>query len=268
MIAAGDLAQCGRYWPREVAKVIAKIPGTFAMLGDGAYDSATLQEYIDCYGAVFGQFNNRVKPNPGNHEYIQTQANGYFQYFGTKAGSFGNSWYSYDLGNWHIVAIDSECAKVGGCGVGSAQYEWVKADLQRSTTACLAFAWHRPRWTSSTAATPETSMSALYQLGIAEGADFILSGHAHNYERFARLAADGTPSPTGIRQFVVGTGGAARYASGPAQSATTSPTARCRSRFDQTATTGPSSQSLARRLPTPDLTPADHRCRAARESGV
>jgi hypothetical protein len=216
LIAVGDLAQCGSWWPGQVAKVIAANQGTFLALGDLVYPTGTIDSFRNCYDPVFGAFNSRMKPMIGNHEYKDPGANGYFTYFGSKAGSLGRTWHSFDRGTWHIVVLDSECAMVGGCGPGSAQYNWLVNDLANSSTACLAVAWHRPRWSSSASAPSDSVTDPLYRLALSEGADLLLSGHAHSYERFSRLDANGVYSPKGIRQFVVGTGGAALYKFGTA----------------------------------------------------
>ncbi len=211
MVAVGDIAECNRWRPTQVANVVAKTPGTYMPLGDLVYPTGTITGYRNCYDPYFGQFNSRVKPMIGNHEYKDPGANGYFTYFGSKAGAPGRTWHSFERGNWHIVVLDSECDMVGGCGPGSPQYQWLTQDLANSTTACLAVAWHRPRWSSSATARSDSVTDPLYRLALAEGADLLLSGHAHSYERFSRLNASGAYSATGIRQFVVGTGGAALY---------------------------------------------------------
>lgn len=221
IVAVGDMAPCGSWWATPVSQLIASIPGVFAPLGDLAYPNSSPTNFTNCYHPYFGQFNNRVRPVIGNHEYKDPNAAGYFGYFGTKGGSLGNSWYSYDTSGWHIVVLDSECWAVGGCGIGSPQYNWLKSNLAASTTACLGIMWHRPRYTSSTGAVPETSVKPMYDLAMSEGADFLLSGHAHGYERFTRMDSNGAWKANGIRQFVVGTGGGALYTNGTPQPGST-----------------------------------------------
>jgi hypothetical protein len=148
------------------------------------------------------------RPALGNHEYRTANASAYFSYFGTeKAGELGKGYYSYDLGSWHIVVLNSNCDKVGGCGASSPQEKWLKLDLQANPASCTVAAFHHPLFASSTAQTNivKPFWNTLYN----EGADVILSGHAHYYERFAPQRPDGTADgSSGIREFVVGTGGA------------------------------------------------------------
>jgi acid phosphatase type 7 len=149
-----------------------------------------------------------TRPVVGNHEYQTQGASAYFNYFGAeKAGDPGKGYYSYDRGSWHVVVLNSNCSEVGGCGPSSPQGKWLKQDLAANTALCTAAAFHHPLFTSSTAQTNvgKPFWNTLYN----EGADVILSGHAHYYERFAPQRPDGTKDLTyGIREFVVGTGGA------------------------------------------------------------
>lgn len=211
LLAAGDLVYCGGWWSSEVANVVKNTPGTFAMLGDGVYPKGDLADYRNCYAPLYGSVWGRTKAAPGNHDYNDPKAAGYFAYFGSGAGSYLHSWYSYNLGNWHIVSLDSQCDQIGGCGTTSAQYKWLAADLAASNASCLAIYWHRPRYTSAAGVPNATDMAPMYDLAMREGADLLLSGHSHNYERFARLDAWGSANTKGIRQFVIGTGGAERY---------------------------------------------------------
>jgi hypothetical protein len=144
-------------------------------------------------------------PVPGNHEYeISATAEGYFAYFGAAAGGNPNGYYSYDIGAWHMIALNSNCREVGGCTATSAQGKWLKADLATNPTDCTLAYWHHPRFSSSQTGTP---LKPFWKMLYAGGVDVVLNGHVHNYERFAPQNPDGVADPQGIRQFVLGTGG-------------------------------------------------------------
>jgi hypothetical protein len=174
-------------------------------LGDIQYEGGARELYDASYGPTWGRFLAISRPVVGNHEYEQPGASAYFSYFGAMAGPPGEGWYSYDIGTWHVVALNSECAVVG-CGPGSAQYEWLRADLEADDAACTLAYWHRPSFSSGHHG-GDAAMAAMWRLLDADGAELVLSGHDHHYERFAPQDADGVPSAAGIRQFVVGTGG-------------------------------------------------------------
>ena len=145
---------------------------------------------------------------PGNHEYVTAGAAGYFDYFGARAGPGGTGWYAYDLGSWRIYALNSNCAEVG-CGAGSAQEQWLRADLATSPHACVLAYWHHPRFSSGDEHGNDPSVGALWDALYAAGAEIVINGHDHDYERFAPQTPSGAADPaTGIREFVVGTGGA------------------------------------------------------------
>lgn len=207
IIAAGDISKCGLPGDSQTAALVQGISGTVLALGDNAYDTGTLQEYIDCYGPSWGAFKNRTKPIPGNHEYLTPNAAGYFGYFGARAGDPTKGYYSYDLGSWHILAINSNCSPVGGCGIHTPQNDWLRADLASSQAKCVLAYWHHPYYSSgSTGNTPQ--MATIWKDLYNAGAEIVLSGHEHNYERFAPQDSTGVLDPArGIVQFVVGTGG-------------------------------------------------------------
>lgn len=132
-------------------------------------------------------------------------------YFGSRAGDRNRGYYSFDIGSWHFVALNSNCSKVGGCGPGSAQYEWLKADLASSPASCTAAYWHHPRFSSGQYA-DNSSYQPFWQLLYADGAEVVLNGHDHNYQRYAPMTPSGARDDLrGIREFVVGTGGKSRY---------------------------------------------------------
>ncbi len=147
----------------------------------------------------------------GNHEYGTRDAAGYFSYFGGAAGDPAEGWYSYDLGSWHLIALNSECSHVGGCGAGSAQERWLRADLAAHRTACTLAYWHEPRFSSGQHG-DRASYDAFWRDLYDAGAEIVLNGHDHDYERFAPQNPDGRLDlARGIREFVVGTGGASHY---------------------------------------------------------
>ena len=147
---------------------------------------------------------------PGNHEYGTTGAAGYFQYFGALAGDPSKGYYSFDLGTWHLIALNSNCARIGGCGAGSPQEQWLKADLARSASGCVLAYWHHPRFSSGQHGN-DASYDAFWRDLHSARADVVLSGHDHSYERFAPQDPDQHADADGIREFVVGTGGNGFY---------------------------------------------------------
>jgi hypothetical protein len=187
--------------------LIDGIPGTVYTLGDNVYETGTAAEFTNCYNPSWGRFKDRTHPTVGNHEYGTSNATGYYGYFGAAAGDPTKGYYSYDLGQWHIVVLNSNCSEVGGCGVNSAQEKWLRQDLAANTAGCTLGMWHEPRFSSGSgggASFMVPLMQALYD----DNAEIVLSGHMHFYERFAPQTPAGVADPTrGIRQFTVGTGG-------------------------------------------------------------
>ena len=225
LVAAGDVARCNDTGDEATAALLDAIPGTVAMLGDGAYPDGTAQEYATCYDPSWGRHKAMTRPVTGNHDYVTPKASGYFGYFGAAAGDPAKGYYSYDLGPWHLIALNSTCKAVGGCEAGSPMEQWVKADLAAHPAPCILAYWHHPRFFSP-AREPSVShfdsvdrkMSAIWRDLQAAGAAVVLAGHRHVYERFARQDADGNADPKGVRQFVVGTGGGdfEKFTTGPA----------------------------------------------------
>jgi hypothetical protein len=177
------------------------------LLGDNQYEDGALARYQASYDPTWGRVKGLTFPAPGNHEYGTAGAAGYFAYFGAAAGDPARGYYSFDLGAWHFVVLNSNCAAVGGCGPGSAQEQWLAADLAAHPGRCTLAYWHHPRFSSGQHGddpTTQTFWSDLY----GAGADVVLSGHDHIYERFAPQDPAGNADPgRGLRQFVVGTGG-------------------------------------------------------------
>ncbi len=207
LVGAGDIASCSQNNDRSTARLLAKIPGTVLALGDNVYPYGTAQKFRDCYDPTWGKYKSRTKPAVGNHEYYHTTgANPYFDYFGARAGKPGRGYYSYDRRGWHVVVLNSNCNKVGGCSRRSPQGRWLRNDLANNPASCTLAYFHHPLYASGTGtATPQ--VKPFWSMLQDRGAEVILSGHAHRYERYAPMTPGGTPSANGIRQFVVGTGG-------------------------------------------------------------
>ena len=192
-------------------------PAAFLALGDLQYEDATYEKFLRSYEPTWGRFKDITRPAPGNHEYRLASAPGYFEYFGRRAGEPGRGYYSFDLGGWHLIALNSNCDAVGGCGEGSPQLEWLRRDLAASSAACTLAFWHHPRFTSSAHHGDDPATGPFWDALYEEGADVVLVGHAHSYERFAPQDPDGrADSQRGLRQFVVGTGGRGFHEFGPA----------------------------------------------------
>ncbi|MCH7718695.1 MAG: metallophosphoesterase, partial [Chloroflexi bacterium] len=149
LVGAGDIASCASSGDEATADLLDGIAGTVVTFGDNAYQSGTESEFADCYEPTWGRHKARTRPAPGNHDYITPGASGYFEYFGAAAGDPSKGYYSYDLGAWHVIAINSNCSQVGGCDAGSPQEQWLRADLAESPTSCTVAYWHHPRFSSS-----------------------------------------------------------------------------------------------------------------------
>jgi hypothetical protein len=178
------------------------------LLGDNQYLDGSLAKYQTVFGPTWGRLGALLRPAVGNHEYVTPGAVGYYDYFGAAAGPRFQGWYSYDLGTWHLVALNSNCTEIsGGCGPNSPQVQWLVHDLETHPRACTLAYWHHPRFSSGQHG-DDASTGALWQALYAAGVDVILVGHDHDYERFAPQTPDGGADPTyGIREFVVGIGG-------------------------------------------------------------
>jgi 3',5'-cyclic AMP phosphodiesterase CpdA len=170
-------------------------------LGDHTYPHGKAKEFSDCYGPTWGRFKDRTWPSPGNHEYYTQKAAPYFTYFGERAG---RGYYSLDVQGWHIVSLDSNLTPAAHL----AQMEWLRADLASHPARCTLAFWHHPLYSSGGhGSIPK--MREAWRLLQEAGAELVLSGHDHDYERFAPQDADGQlDRARGMRQFVIGTGGA------------------------------------------------------------
>jgi hypothetical protein len=205
LVGAGDISRCDSDADSATARLLDGIAGRVFAAGDNAYPSGSSTNYRDCYGPTWGRWTSRTSPVPGNHEYETRGAAGYFAWFGARAGDPATGWYAYDLGTWRIYSLNSNCADVG-CGPTSNQVGWLKADLSSHPRACVAAVWHHPRFSSGEHGN-STLVADLWKTLEAAGAELVLNGHDHDYERFAPQTADGTPAADGLREFVVGTGG-------------------------------------------------------------
>ena len=210
LAGAGDIADCSRVSQEGTARVLDGIVGQVATFGDGAYPDGSLTDYMNCFDPSWGRHKARTRPATGNHEYnhgSSAGAPGYYAYWGAAAGDSGIGYYSYTLGTWHIVVINSSL----DMSAGSTQEQWLRADLAAHPATCTLAYWHHPRFSSGgNGSTVETQpiWQALYDFG----AEVVLNGHDHDYERFAPQTPTGALDNTnGIREFVVGTGGNSLY---------------------------------------------------------
>src|SRR5580700_943638 len=208
LLAAGDIADCANLSGAEAtAKILEQNDGTVVAIGDLAYPDGT-RENFQCYDRTWGRMKNRTRPAPGNHEFHSQGATFYFEYFGDAAGDPKNGFYSFDLGTWHIISLNSECSEIGGCQQGSREEKWLREDLAAHPTACTLAYFHKPLFSSGGAHGDAPEVRPLYQALYDANADVILNGHDHDYERYAPQDANGKLDlARGIREFVVGTGG-------------------------------------------------------------
>ncbi len=208
LVGAGDIASCSSTGDEATANILDGISGTVFTLGDNAYETGSATEFSNCYNPSWGRHKARTRPAPGNHDYGTAGAAGYYGYFGSAAGNPSTGYYSYDLGDWHIIALNSNLAD----GTGSTQEQWLRADLAASRKSCTLAYWHHPRFSSGLEHGSDPSLQPLWQALYDANADVILSGHDHDYERFAPQTPAGVADDArGIREFVVGTGGRTHY---------------------------------------------------------
>jgi acid phosphatase type 7 len=208
LVGAGDIADCKDLTGAEAtAKLLDQLPGTVMAVGDLAYPDGSKENFA-CYDKTWGRAKSRTRPAVGNHEFHSAGGTPYFNYFGAAAGDPKTGYYSYELGAWHIVVLNSECKDVGGCEAGSSQEKWLRADLAAHPVACTLAYWHKPLFSSGSAHGNDLSVKPLFQVLYEANADLIINGHDHDYERFAPQTPDGAADPArGIREFVAGTGG-------------------------------------------------------------
>ena len=214
IVAAGDIAcdpasNVGAPQACDQAATANEIgrlaPTAVLTLGDDQYQNGTPTAFNSVFAATWGKYRSIMYPAIGNHEYLTSGATGYFGYFGIAP------YYSFNLGAWHLISLDSECSFVGGCEAGSPQERWLLADLAAHPATCTLVYWHEPRW-SSGEHSDATQMATIWSDLVAAHVSVVLSGHNHDYERFAPLDVTGQPDPNGVTEFVVGTGGKNHYA--------------------------------------------------------
>lgn len=206
-VGAGDIADCSSSGDEATAALLDTIVGTVFTAGDNAYNDGTDSNFSQCYEPSWGRHKARTRPTPGNHDYYTSGASGYFAYYGPNAGPAGQGYYSYDLGDWHIVSLNSNISM----SASSTQVTWLIADLAGSAKRCTLAYWHHPRFSSGTHGS-STDPQPLWQALYDAGADVIVQGHDHNYQRFAPLTPTGVPDPVnGIRSWVAGMGGRSHY---------------------------------------------------------
>jgi len=213
---AGVATRCRQRYTSDLL-----VGGGFAAvldLGDNQYECGSLTAYNQAYDPTWGRVKSITYPAPGNHEYLTSASNstgcnaananaaGYFNYFGAVAGTPGQGWYSFDIGTWHLISLNSQCSAVGGCGTSSPQYAWLQADLAAHSNYCTLAYWHVPLFSSGGRAAANSR--SWWQLLYNANADVVLTGHDHIYERFAPQDANGNLDlARGLREFIVGTGG-------------------------------------------------------------
>ena len=210
LVGAGDIANCSRTQDEQTAQLLDNIPGTVFTSGDNAYVDGTYTQYLNCYDPTWGRHKSRTKPSPGNHDYLTSGAAGYFQYFNNTP-----SYYAYDLGAWRIYSLNSEI----DVSISSPQVAWLSNDLAANPRQCVAAYWHRPRWSSGSNHGDNMGIQAIWQLLYDAGAELVINGHEHHYERFAEMNGSGASVSQGLREIVAGTGGATLYPFGSPKAA-------------------------------------------------
>jgi len=225
---AGDIA-CGAgssgaaCMEQETSDLLLNLnPDVVLTFGDTQYESGTLSDFNQSFDPSWGRLKAKLRPAPGNHEYLTSGASGYFDYFNGPgnssgpAGDRGKGYYSHDLGNWHLIAANSNCGSVGGCGVGSPQYTWLQNDLAQDSHPCSVIYMHHPLASSDTRNfDTNPAYQPLLQLFYDDGGELLMVGHSHFYERFARMdASKNADGNYGFREIVVGTGGRNVYGFG------------------------------------------------------
>jgi hypothetical protein len=214
LFAAGDVAcgpdievtdrQCQQEATADLVESLS--PDAVLVLGDTGYEQVTVDS-LKSYDVSWGRFLDKTQAVVGNHEYYGDGPDAYWDYFGDRAGPRGEGWYSFDVGAWHVVVLNSECAQVG-CDADSDQGQWLAADLADNSAHCTLAAFHRPRFSSGDEYGDDETVSDFWQVLQDAGVDVVLNGHEHSYERFAPQRDSGrATAEEGMAEFVVGTGG-------------------------------------------------------------
>ncbi|HTN71477.1 MAG TPA: metallophosphoesterase [Methylomirabilota bacterium] len=208
IVGAGDIAGCDRIEAEATAKLLDDIAGTVFTAGDNAYPTGRVVDFNKCYDPTWGRHRSRTRPAPGNHDYVTLQATPYFNYFGASAGPPGRGYYSYNLGAWHIISLNSN---TNASSWGKAQEDWLRQDLTKNPATCTLAYWHHPTFSSGSEHGNSPHTLKLFKILYQYGVSALISGHDHIYERFAPQNPDGRADPKGIREFIAGTGGAPLY---------------------------------------------------------
>ncbi len=207
LLVAGDIGVCGSTAAVGTGQMLDMLEGTVLAVGDMAYRHGTAQEFETCYDPVWGRHKARTRPSPGNHEYETSGAQPYFDYFGSQAGPSGLGYYSFRSGDWLVLSLNSNLP-VGGT---TAQAQWIRTELTANTSRCALAYFHHPLYSSGPNG-DNARLAGLWQMLYEQGVDVIVSAHEHLYERYAPMSPDGQRNDArGIRQFIVGTGGAGLY---------------------------------------------------------
>jgi hypothetical protein len=208
LVGAADIARCTRTEHELTAKLVDRIEGTVFTAGDHAYPYGRPQDFLNCYDPSWGRHRRRTRPAPGNHDYDFADGAAYFDYFGANAGPRGLGYYSYDLGAWHVVALNSNA---NASSWGAAQERWLVDDLRTHPAVCTLAYWHHPRFSSGERYGDQLHVATLFRIIYDHGVDVLVAGHDHIYERFAPQNPEGKADPSGVREFIAGTGGGRRY---------------------------------------------------------
>jgi hypothetical protein len=211
LVGAAKIGNCNWTGDEQTGKLLDAIPGTVFTAGDNAYDDGTPANFEECYEPSWGRHKARTRPTPGNHDYFTPGASGYFGYFGAAAGDPAKGYYSYDLGGWHVIALNSLCGQVGGCEATSPMGTWLRQDLAANPKACTVAYFNHALFSSGRHGN-DAQVRPIWEALYTADADVVVSGRDHDYERFAPQRPDGTMDASrGIREFVVGTGGAGLF---------------------------------------------------------
>jgi 3',5'-cyclic AMP phosphodiesterase CpdA len=198
--------------PAETARLV-EAAGPDAIVftaGDNAYPNGSAANLANCYDPTWGAFRERTHPAAGNHDWKTAGAAAYLDYFGAAAGESGHTWYAFDAGAWRVIVLDSDCADIIGCGPLSPEGLWLTSELAAHPSRCTMAIWHHPVFSSGPHGDDPAAIPFWNALQRA-GAELVVTGHDHDYERFAPQDSRGRASPAGIREFVVGTGGGTLY---------------------------------------------------------
>jgi hypothetical protein len=213
LVGAGDISSCSNSRDSNTAALVQKIlqddtTATAFTAGDNVYPHGSAANYANCYGPTWGVFKARTRPVPGNHDFLKN-TRAYYNYFGIRAGKFGRGYYRTEFASWRILWLTSECGPTTTCFTN--QLNFVRADLVDNPHLCTLAVWHRARFSSGGEHGGSPRMAQIVQLLYDHGADLVVSGHDHHYERFQPVDPSGTPAANGIRYFISGLGGASRY---------------------------------------------------------